>query len=135
VSEDQVQVPPICECNDPVICGITSTNGSISQQGTNQFTVELPAGFGTTLEVVSCSGTSPYTYSWNTVPVVTSSSVTVNAGVTKTYVCNIQDDQGCVGAVSISVQAANCALLDFEYTVNGVANPSSVTLIGEHLWW
>jgi len=60
----------------------------------NQTNVTFPGGNNGTASVSVTGGTPGYTYSWNTVPVKTSASVSgLTAG---TYKCNITDSKGCV---------------------------------------
>ena len=47
------------------------------------------------------NGTSPYTYSWNTVPLQTNATATqLSSG---NYICTITDANGCTGTVSVTI--------------------------------
>jgi len=60
------------------------------------------AGFSIGQASVSpAGGTAPYTYSWNTFPVVTTASVTgLAAGV---YTCTVTDNIGCTKSVAVTI--------------------------------
>lgn len=61
------------------------------------------SGGCTTLLLTISGGQAPYTYSWNTNPAQTTSTITVCPLVTTTYICTITDVNGCSDVANITV--------------------------------
>jgi len=86
-------------CAKNVVITITEpTDITVFQTQTN---VTFPGGNNGTASVSVSGGTAPYTYSWNTVPVKTTASVTgLTAG---TYKCTVTDSKSCIKKVTFII--------------------------------
>lgn len=99
---------------------------------TSKKNVRCANGLTGTATVNVTGGVSPYTYSWNTIPVKTTSSVSgLGAGV---YTCIVTDAGGCVKSVTITLtQPVSIAVVQSQTNVSifgGNDGSASVTASG-----
>jgi hypothetical protein len=113
-------------CVKSVVITITQpTDITVFQTQTN---VSFPGGNDGTATVSVTGGTPGYTYSWNTVPVKTTASVTgLTAG---TYKCTITDTKSCNKKVTFIItepiaKSGNAGIIAEEWNVSARPNPSS----------
>ncbi len=77
--------------SQPAIMNITTSKTSVSCFG----------GSNASANAAGSGGTAPYTYSWNTVPVKTTASITgLSAG---TYTVTVTDSKGCTKTASVTI--------------------------------
>jgi hypothetical protein len=115
-------------CTKFTIILITEPPDIIAFQTQNNVT--FPGGNNGSASVSVTGGTPGYTYSWNTVPVKTTASVTgLTAG---TYKCTISDSKGCPKKVTFVIteplakqQVPGSGGTAEEWKVNAYPNPSS----------
>ena len=110
-----------------------------------KITVTAPPSISTTKNNVSCyngnngqatalvsGGTAPYTYTWNTTPVITSATATgLTAG---NYTVTVRDSKGCSNSIQVTISQPNAALtasITSQTNVDCYGNNSgSVTVAG-----
>lgn len=90
-------------CTATRVVAITQP-ASLPTGSVNSITNNLCAGQNAGRATVSASGgTSPYTYSWNSSPVQT--GTTLNNVAAGTYICTITDARGCTGTATAVISA------------------------------
>jgi autotransporter-associated beta strand protein len=83
------------DCDDTNPVPVTATIPDVYALGSGVDANTIYTGYGPTtlaLTAIPAGGTGPYTYSWNTTPVKTTSSVSVAGG---TYTVTVTDSKGC----------------------------------------
>lgn len=105
---------------------ITVLNGTIG--------VSIPAG---NICAGSCAtltpnvtGTSPFSYSWNTVPVSTTSTISVCPTVTKTYQLTVTNSLGCKAIANVNVVVKPNPIVNVSTSTVCSASPTQVTASG-----
>lgn len=78
----------------------SSTSAAYAVATTAPPTITCSATTSGTLSVTVSGGTSPYTYSWNTSPTQTTSSINVSTG--GTYTVSVKGANGCVSTCSVT---------------------------------
>uniref|UniRef100_UPI0019D1A22F choice-of-anchor L domain-containing protein n=1 Tax=Flavobacterium ustbae TaxID=2488790 RepID=UPI0019D1A22F len=95
-------------CSDikPVV--VSQTNIVITETTASHLDVKCKGSATGTAAVTASGGTSPYTYSWNTVPVQTGASVSnLAAG---TYTVTVTDSKGCSNTKQITITEPSTGL-------------------------
>jgi len=95
-----------------------------------QSNVSSPGGNNGSISLAMSGGTGPYTYSWNTIPVKTTASITgLMAGV---YKCNVRDSNQCLKKITVTISQPSAFAPSRAGDVNGsrtwikaVPNPST----------
>ncbi|MCX6311842.1 MAG: choice-of-anchor L domain-containing protein [Bacteroidetes bacterium] len=103
-----VTVTDANSCTSTATVSITQPATAISASLTSQTNVYCFGGNSGSAGVTATGGTSPYTYSWNTLPVQTNATATsLSAG---TYSCTIKDLNNCTITVSVAITQPSSAL-------------------------
>lgn len=99
---------------------------------TSKVNVRCAGGLTGSITASAAGGVAPYSYSWNTIPVKTTASITgLAAGV---YICTITDAAGCIKVVSLSItQPPTLSVVQTQTNVtmfNGNDGTASVSVSG-----
>ncbi|HYG51213.1 MAG TPA: gliding motility-associated C-terminal domain-containing protein [Flavobacteriales bacterium] len=128
-------------CAGTYTCTVTDDNGCVI---TDSATVYQPAALSlaesftpcsnnmsnATATVIPSGGTAPYTYSWNTVPVQTTSTATgLGPG---TYIATVTDSNGCSDTLSVTIPDCPPYIINVSNVLcNGQNNGSaSISIMG-----
>ena len=88
-------------CTVTIPATITSPASALAASITSSTNVTCAAGATGTATVEASGGTSPYTYSWNSVPVQT--NATANNLIASAYTVTVTDAVGCVATADVTI--------------------------------
>lgn len=115
-------------------CTVTDANGCTTQA--NAIIAQPAAALSTSLDaqsnvgcfgastgsatVSSTGGTSPYSYSWNTIPAQT--TATANGLAAGSYTCTVTDANGCIAVQNVTISQPAAALSATGAVVHAICN-------------
>jgi gliding motility-associated-like protein len=123
---------------------VTDQNGCLDSTNINVIDLGAPTVTIPTFTDVSCNGAgdgtatanvtggvTPYTYSWNTIPV--QNTITATGLNAQTYSITVTDSNGCVASSSITIQQANALVAVIgtptNVTCNGLTDGSATVMV------